>query len=88
MSEATVKMDTSGYERLLSEAEAATFLGLTDRPNSAGALRWLMRTRKIAYVRLARGMYGFRRADLLAFIDASRIPAAGRGNPRKTCTAT
>ena len=85
MTDGTMKMDTTGYERLLSEAEAASFLGLTDRPNPTGALRWLMRTRKVAYVRLARGMYGFRRADLMSFIDASRIPAAGQ---RKTHTAT
>ena len=63
-------------DRLLLEDEAIEILGLAGRPNPRGALRWLMRTRKIAYIRLARGMYGFRRGDLVAFIQASRVPAA------------
>ena len=63
-------------ERLLSEGEAIETLGLAGRPNAQGALRWLMRTRRLAYVRLARGIYGFRREDLAAFIDAGRVEAA------------
>jgi hypothetical protein len=61
---------------LLGENEAIGILGLAGRPNPKGALRWLMRTRRLAYLRLARGMYGFRRDDLAAFIQASRVPAA------------
>ncbi|HUU92561.1 MAG TPA: hypothetical protein VM238_15285 [Phycisphaerae bacterium] len=61
------------FERLLSESEAIEALGLTDRPNPKGSLRWLMRTRKVAYVRLARGVHGFRRSDLDALIQASRV---------------
>jgi hypothetical protein len=34
-----------------------------------------MRTGRLAYVQLARGIYGFRRADLEAYIEASRVPA-------------
>ena len=75
--DATVKLQATAYERLLGEEEAIAYLGLDTRPNPKGALRWLMRTRKLAYVRLARGIYGFRRADLDAFIDASRVGAAG-----------
>ncbi len=66
------------YERLMTQDEAIEALGLTDRPNPQGALRWLMRTRKLAYVRLARGIYGFRRADLAAFIEGSRVEAGRR----------
>ncbi|HUU10206.1 MAG TPA: hypothetical protein VM431_06655 [Phycisphaerae bacterium] len=62
-------------ERLLSEREAIEVLGLGERPNPQSALRWLMRTRKLAYVRLARGIYGFRREDLAAFIDAGWVQA-------------
>jgi len=62
------------FGRLLSESEAIEVLGLTDRPNPKGSLRWLMRTGKLAHVRLARGIYGFRREDLDALIEASRVP--------------
>lgn len=61
------------FERLLSESEAIEVLGLADRPNPRSSLRWLMRTRKLGYVRLARGIYGFRREDLDALIQASRV---------------
>ena len=61
------------FEGLLSESEAVEVLGLTDRPNPKGSLRWLMRTGKLGYVRLARGIYGFRRSDLDALIQASRV---------------
>ena len=59
--------------RLLSEHEAIEMLGLGDRPNPQGALRWLMRTRKLPFVRLARGINGFIRSDLEAFIIACRV---------------
>jgi len=65
------------YERLLSEDEAIEILNLADRPNPKGALRWLMRTGRVAFVRLARGIVGFRRADLEACIAANRVPSAG-----------
>jgi hypothetical protein len=68
--------DQRPLERLLSENEAVEVLGLGGRPNPRGALRWLMRTGKLAYVRLARGIYGFRREDLAALIDAGRVEAA------------
>jgi len=65
-----------GIERLVSEQEAIDALGLGDRPNPKGALRWLMRTRRLGYVRLGRGIYGFRPGDLAACIDAGTIAAA------------
>jgi hypothetical protein len=63
------------FDRLLSEAEAIEALGLKDRKNPRSALRWLMRTRKLGYVRLARGIYGFRREDLAALVEAGRVEA-------------
>jgi len=63
------------YERLLPMDEVIEILGLSARPNPTGSLRWLMRSRRLAYVRLARGIYGFRRADLEAYIEANRVPA-------------
>ena len=69
--------DASGYERLLSEQEAIEALGLADRPKPQSSLRWLMRTGRLAYVRLARGIYGFRRADLAAFVESNRVAPAG-----------
>jgi len=64
------------FEPLLSESEAVDALGLSDRKNPKGSLRWLMRTGRVAYVRLGRGIVGFRRADLEACIEANRVAAA------------
>ncbi len=61
--------------RLLSEQDAIERLGLHTRPNPPGALRWLMRTRKLAYVKLARGIYGFREVDLAECIERNRVAA-------------
>ena len=63
-------------ERLLSMDEAIDRLGLRSRPNPEGALRWLMRTRRLSYVKLARGVYVFRPSDLEAFIEAHHVAAA------------
>ena len=73
----TAKLNPSGYERLLSMEEAIDRLGLHTRPNPKGALRWLMRTRKLAYVKLGKGIYGFREADLAEFIAKNHVAAAG-----------
>ena len=62
--------------RLLPESEAVEYLGLSDRPNPQGALRWLMRRRDLSYVRLAKGIYCFRRSDLDAYIQ-SKLIASG-----------
>lgn len=70
----------SSFERLLSEDEAVEVLGLRGRRNPKGSLRWLMRTGKLAYVRLARGVYGFRRDDLQALVNSSRVPAANENS--------
>jgi len=34
-----------------------------------------MRTGRLGYVRLARGVYGFRREDIAKCIEANRVPA-------------
>ena len=75
----TLKLHADGQGRLMSAEEAVEYLGLGNRPNPVGSLRWLMRTRKLAYVNVAKGIYGFRRADLDAFIDGRRVEAAGAG---------
>lgn len=68
-----VKRLTTGQERLLSEDEAVEYLALGNRRNPKGSLRWLMRTGRVAYVRLARGIYGFRRGDLDRFIASATV---------------
>ena len=60
-------------KHLLTEKQAIERLALTDRPNPKGSLRWLMRTRRLPFVRVARGITGFRQADLDAFVDANRV---------------
>lgn len=78
----------SAFEGLLSEEDAIGLLGLHNRPSPKGALRWLMRTGKLAYVRLAKGIYGFRRADIAALIERSRVAAAGQEKGRKRTPGT
>ena len=68
-----VAFPTADYERLLSEQEAIEALGLAGRPKPLASLRWLMRAGRLGYVRLGRGIYGFRRQDLADFIDANRV---------------
>ena len=62
-------------EKLLSEDEAVSILGLSDRKNPHGALRWLCRMRRVAYIDVARGVRRFRITDLRAFIDKQRVEA-------------
>jgi hypothetical protein len=69
-----LKPQSSG--RLLPESEAVEYLGLGDRPNPQGALRWLMRKRDLTYVRLAKSIYCFRRSDLDAYVQ-SKLIASG-----------
>ena len=71
----TIKLATGKQERLMSEAEAVEYLALGNRPKPVGALRWLMRTRRLAYVRLAKGIFAFRQSDLDAFVAKSRVAA-------------
>lgn len=61
-------------EALLTEQEAIEALGLADRPNPRGALRWLLRTKQLAHVRLGRGVLGFRKADIAQFVRARHVP--------------
>ena len=65
----------AGFDRLISEKKAVEILALSDRPNPKGALRWLMRTRRLPYVRLARGVIGFRPDDIQDYINSSLIGA-------------
>ena len=72
----TLPLNPQPSGRLLPESEAIEYLGLGDRPNPQGALRWLMRKRNLAYVRLAKGIYCFRRRDLDVYIQ-SKLIASG-----------
>ncbi len=56
------------YEPLLSEDQAIEALGLFDRPNPSGALRWLIRTKKLGCVRLGR-ILRFKPTDIHQFVD-------------------
>ena len=66
------------FEPLVGEGEAIAILGLAVRKNPKSAMRWLIRSRRLAYVEISRGVYCFRRSDLAAYIDARRVPAAVR----------
>lgn len=72
-----LRLHHGGRSRLLTETEAIECLSLNDRPNPKGSLRWLMRMRRIPYVRVARGIYRFHRSDLDAFIEAHRVGSFG-----------
>ena len=61
-------------ERLLTESEAIEALGLIDRPNPGGALRWLLRTKRLGCVRLGR-ILRFRPADIRACIERAHEKA-------------
>ena len=67
------KRNSQKHGRLRSEKEAIDFLGLQDRPNPKGALAWMRRTGKLAYVKLGRGIYGFTDDDLQACIENCRV---------------
>ncbi len=60
---------------LLTEDEAVEFLRLGDRKNPIGALRWLCRTRRLAYIQVGRGIRRFRATDLEAYIEQQRVQA-------------
>ena len=61
--------------KVVTEQAAIDALGLADRPNPRSALRWLLRTKQLGYVRLGRGIIGFRRVDIEEFIESRLIPA-------------
>lgn len=69
---ASVKLNS---ESLLTEDEAVEFLRLGDRKNPVGALRWLCRTRRLAYIPLGRGIRRFRAGDLEAYIERQHVKA-------------
>jgi hypothetical protein len=75
-----MKLNTQSSKRLLSEQEAIDYLGLHARGNPKSSLRWLMRSGRLAYIRLAKGVYGFRQADLDTFVEASRVAAGHPGH--------
>ena len=58
--------------KVVTEQAAIDALGLADRPNPRSALRWLLRTKQLGYVRLGRGIIGFRRVDIEEFIGSLR----------------
>jgi len=58
-----------GYEKLLTEDEAIDALGLGVRPNPLGALKWLIRTKRLSVVRIGRGIMRFRPQDISDFIE-------------------
>ena len=62
-------------ESLLTEDEAIEFLRLGDRKNPKGALRWLCRTRRLAYVQVGRGIRRFRAADLEEYVERQHVKA-------------
>ena len=64
-------------DRLLSEAEVIDLLGLQNRKNPRSALKWLMRTRRLAYYCLAKGINGFSREDVARFLAGRRVAAKG-----------
>jgi len=72
MSEGNLKLPNVGptaYESLLSEAQTIEALGLSDRPNPAGALRWLVRRKKLPVVRIGKGILRFKPSDVARLID-------------------
>jgi hypothetical protein len=60
--------------QLLSEAEVMDLLGLRSRKSPRSSLKWLMRTRRLAYYRLAKGVHGFSREDVDRFLADRRVP--------------
>ena len=65
------------HEKLLTEQQVIAQLGLGDRPNPGGALRWLVRMKRIGCVRIGRGIMRFRPQDVDQFISG-RYEAAKR----------
>jgi hypothetical protein len=57
-----------GIQCLLSEAETIEILGLQDRPSPAGALRHLIRMKRIAPIRQGRGVLTFRQEEVRRYL--------------------
>ena len=73
-----MKLDAHlGYESLLTEQQAIDALGLGDRPNPNGAIKWLTRTKRLPYVRIGRGIVCFRPVDVAAFIERNHHGVEG-----------
>ena len=71
-------MDASALndcDNLIDEQEAIEFLGLGSRPNPKSSLKWLCRTRRLAYIDVARGIRRFRKEDLQAYADKKWVSA-------------
>ena len=58
-----------GYEKLLTEDEAIDALGLGVRRNPLGALKWLVRTKRLSVVKIGRGIMRFRPQDISDFVE-------------------
>jgi len=59
-------------DRLLTSAEAATYLGLDDHKAPSEAIRYLCRCRRVQHVKVGRGLR-FRKAWLDAFIHENAV---------------
>ncbi|MDM8008615.1 MAG: hypothetical protein QUV05_20950 [Phycisphaerae bacterium] len=68
-SRAPIRPQSHEYEMLLTEQDAIEALGLADRKNPTGALRWLIRNKRLGCVRVARGIVRFRPCDIQDFIE-------------------
>lgn len=59
-------------EKLLTDAEAAELLGLSDRRNPVGSIKWLVRTGRLKAIRIGPKTIRFSRSDLRKFVADSR----------------
>lgn len=59
----------SALEELVSEPDAIRILGLQHAPNPKGAIRWLVRTKRLAPVRINKCTFSYHREDLYRFIN-------------------
>ncbi|MDP6545769.1 MAG: hypothetical protein QGH60_17440 [Phycisphaerae bacterium] len=69
------RADGDGYTRLLTEDEVIDRLSLRSRRKPKVSLRWLMRMKRLSYVELAKGVYGFRPDDIEEYINKRLRPA-------------
>lgn len=57
-----------GIKALLSESEAIEVLGLKDRPRPGGALRYLIRMKKLKTIRQGRGILTFSADEIKRYL--------------------
>lgn len=54
---------------LLTELQAIERLGLVDRPNPVGAIKWLVRCKRLRCVKVGRGIRRYHPDEVTKFID-------------------